>query len=62
MSVSADRDAPGASDKAVGTGPATDRSVRIDTRHCLFLSCQYGFFWEGTEWNHQRCAESFHQL
>ena len=36
MSESVGRDAPVASDIAVGARPATRRAVRIDRHHCLF--------------------------
>ena len=38
MSESVGRDAPGASDKAVGARPATKRAVRIDTHTSVFSS------------------------
>lgn len=50
MSESVGRDAPGASDIAVGARPATKRAVRVDTHLCLLFYCQYEILCKGTEW------------
>ena len=54
MSESVGRDAPGASDKAVGARPATKRAVRADRHQQLPVYSQNEDPCKGTEWNNRR--------